>query len=341
MFTKKSQKIAKKFYCENCDYYTNNKNDYTKHLSTQKHKMFTKNVQNPNTVYFCVCGKKYKYRQSLSRHIKNCNGKKIPNHNFENKKMVKNGKKWVKNGKNQKMSIFEKSEISGCKNVHFCECGKSYKYQQGLSRHKRTCYVYAENNIIVKEENTNELKNMFMELMEQNKEILAQNTEIARKPTTINNTQFNVMNYLNTECKNAMNLSDFIDTFEFSLKDLQVLSTKGYQESMENTFIKQLCGMEKTLRPIHCSDKKRKSFYIKDNDVWEKDTDNAKLIRGMKNLSFIHNNALNKWKNKHEDWNSDEKKQIFYCNSILEFAKCDKEKERNKILSKLVGLSIK
>ena len=188
MFTKKSQEIPKKFYCEKCDYYTNNKKDYNKHLSTQKHKMFTKNVQNPNTVYFCVCGKEYKYRQSLSRHIKICNGKKIPNHNFENKKMVKNGKKWVKNGKNQKMSIFEKSEISGCKNVHFCECGKSYKYQQGLSRHKRNCKVYVETNIVVKNNDDNDLKKMFVELMEQNKEILAQNTEIARKPTTINNT---------------------------------------------------------------------------------------------------------------------------------------------------------
>ena len=137
-----------------------------------------------------------------------------------------------------------------------------------------------------------------------------------------------------------MNLTDFIDSFEFSIQDLEMLNKKGYQEAMEKTFVKQLCDMDKTKRPIHCSDKKRKSFYIKDNDVWEKDKDNAKLIRGMKNLSFVHNRTLNKWKTKNNDWN-DEKKQIFYCYSIIEFAKCDKEKERNKVLSKLVNLSIR
>ena len=61
----------------------------------------------------------------------------------------------------------------------------------------------------------------------------------------------------------------------------------------------------------------------------------------MKNLSFIHNNTLDKWKNKNTDWNRDEKKQLFYCNSIVELAKCDKEKERNKIINKLIVLSIK
>jgi len=185
---------------------------------------------------------------------------------------------------------------------------------------------------------------MFMELMKQNSEVLEKCTELAEKPTTINNTtnntQFNVMNYLNTECKDAMNLTDFIDSFEFSIQDLELLNKKGYQEAMEKTFVKQLCDMEKTKRPIHCSDKKRKSFYIKDNDIWEKDKDNAKLIRGMKNLSFVHNRTLNKWKTNNNNWN-DEKKQIFYCYSIIEFAKCDKEKERNKVLSKLVNLSIK
>ena len=340
MVYEKSPKIPKKFECEKCDYYSNNKKDYNKHLLTQKHIMFTNVDTKVANEYFCDCGKKYKYRQSLYRHTKICNGEKNQDHNSDNGKMVKNGKKWVKMGKNEKMSIFEKTSISGCKNLHFCECGKSYKYQQGLSRHKRNCKVYVDTNIVVKNDD-NDLKKMFIELMEQNKEILAQNTEIARKPTTINNTQFNVMNYLNTECKDAMNLTDFINSFEFSLKDLEMLNNKGYQEAMEHTFVKQLCDMEKTKRPIHCSDKKRKSFYIKDNDVWEKDKNNEKLIKGMKCLSFVHGSALKKWKNKNDDWNSNERKQVFYCNSIIEFAKCDKEKERNKVLSKLVNLSIK
>ena len=96
--------------------------------------------------------------------------------------MVKNGKKWLKNGKNQKMSIFEKTAKAECQNLYFCECGKSYKYQQGLSRHKKSCELYIESNtIITNDEDNDDLKKMFILLMEQNKEILAQNTEIARK----------------------------------------------------------------------------------------------------------------------------------------------------------------
>ena len=99
------------------------------------------------------------------------------------------------------------------------------------------------------------------------KELMLKCTELAEKPTTINNTtnntQLNVMNYLNTECKDAMNLTDFINSFEFSIKDLEMLNSKGYQEVMEKTFVKQLCDMDKTKRPIHCSDKKRKSFLYK------------------------------------------------------------------------------
>ena len=325
----KNAKNAKKYYCEKCDFLTCKKSNWNKHITTAKHKMLT-NVDDGNkTIYKCVCGKKYAYRQSLHRHkmVKKC------------EKMLNDNSKMVKNGKNGKKMV----NVQKCpKMTYSCICGKIYKYQGGLSRHKSYC-AYTKDNIVLDKDNV-KLQNMVKDLLIKNEELMIKCTELAEKPTNIttnNNTQFNIMNYLNTECKDAMNLTDFIDSFEFSLKDLQVLSTKGYQESMKNTFIKKLCDMEKTKRPIHCSDKKRKSFYIKDNDVWEKDRDNIKLIRGMKNLSFIHNTTLNKWKNKNEDWNSNERKQIFYCNSILEFAKCDKEKERNKILSKLVNLTIK
>ena len=336
----KRAKKGKKYHCEECDYNTCKKSHWLRHVETIKHKMFTnddtKNVQN----YICECKRKYKSRQSLYRHKKNCSASKNTDHTLKIDKMAKNGKKMAKNGKISKNVHFEKNSISECKNLYFCECGKSYKYQCSLSKHKKNCHKYNESTSIIIQEENKDLKDMVKELM-------IKCTELAERPTTINNnnttnnTQFNVMNYLNTECKDAMNLSDFIESFEFSIKDLELLNSKGYQEAMERTFVKQLCDMEKTKRPIHCSDRKRKSFYIKDNDVWEKDKDNEKLIKGMKCLSFIHNSTLNKWKNKNSDWNNNERKQVFYCNSIIEFAKCDKEKERNKILSKLVNLSVK
>ena len=332
MIHQNSQKFSKEFYCKNCDYLAKRKSDFNKHLQSIKHNDTNKHLKK----HICECGREYKHNQNLYRHKKTCNYKKNKEHNFENEKWIKMDKKWIKMDKSEKMSIFEKTENPGCKNLHICECGKSYKYQSGLSKHKKSCEKYKESTSIVIQEENKDLKEMVKELM-------IKCTELAEKPTTniTNNTQFNVMNYLNTECKDAMNLSDFINNIDFSIKDLELLNSKGYQVAMENTFVKQLCDMEKTKRPIHCSDKKRKSFYIKDNDVWGKDTDNEKLIKGMKRLSFIHGDTLNKWKNKNKDWNNNERKQVFYCNSIIEFAKCDKEKERNKVLSKLVNLSVK
>ena len=337
---KKAKKTTFNFVCEICDFKSNKKQGYTRHLLTRKHKMITddykKNV--------CFCGKSFEHRQNLYRHKKTCT---YQNNEEHNEKWLTNGKFGKQMANISKNVHFEKKSNSENKKLYFCECGKTYKHRSSLSKHRLKCkYEDNSTNIVVKESNDPDWKNMFMNLMKQNSEVLEKCTELAEKPTTINNTtnnntQFNVMNYLNTECKDAMNLSDFIDSFEFSIKDLELLNTKGYQEVMENTFIKQLCDMDKTKRPIHCSDKKRKSFYLKDNDVWEKDKDNVKLIRGMKNLSFIHNNTLDKWKNKNTDWNRDEKKQLFYCNSIVELAKCDKEKERNKIINKLIVLSIK
>ena len=342
---KKSYKTTLKFVCEICDFKCSKKQGYERHLLTRKHQMITNDYKKSYQKNVCFCGKKYEHRQNLYRHKKTCVYKDLGDHG---QKWIKMDKKWIKMDNSEKMSIFEKSENLEDKKMHFCECGKKYKYPSGLSKHKKICQEYNKDNtnIVIKEDSNSELKHMFIELMKQNSEVLDKCTELAEKPTTIhnttnNNTQFNVMNYLNTECKDAMNLTDFINDFIFSLKDLELLNAKGYQEVMENTFIKQLRDMDKTKRPIHCSDKKRKSFYLKDNDVWEKDKDNKNLINGMKKLSFVHGSALNKWKNKNHDWNNDERKQVFYCNSIIEFSKCDKEKERNKIINKLIVLSIK
>ena len=327
MDNKKVAKSGKKWHCILCDYTTSRKSHWEKHINTKKHNMKTNDNNDNEYDNKCICGKTYSNRHNLSRHKKKC---KFLKNLDDSSGMVKNGKKMVKNGKCPKMSFS-------------CICGKIYKYQAGLSRHKSTC-TYKENSLTVVEANaTNDVMKLVKELLEKNEDLVEKYTELAEKPTTniTNNTQFNVMNYLNTECSDAMNLSDFVDQFEFSLKDLDLLQSKGYQEAMERTFVKQLCDMEKTKRPIHCSDKKRKSFYVKDNNVWEKDQDNKKLIVGVQKLSSIHNRALSKWRSYNVDWSSNDKKQDFFNKSVQEFTKCDHEKEQNKIFVKLTKLSVK
>ena len=333
----KTQKTQEKYSCKKCNFNSCNKYDYNKHLQTKKHndnKMLTKNV------HFCDCGKTYKYLSGLSRHKLKCNFKKNDTGMINAKKMLKNAK---------------------C--PFLCDCGKSYKHQSSYSRHCQSCKFSKNNNKLVKyEHNENieniEIKKMIIKVLEKNSELLEKNTEIlekndemmekiveiAKEPkTTINNnnTQFNVMNYLNTECKDAMNFSDFINDFVFSLDDLNLLHEKGYQEAMEQTFIKQLRDMDKTKRPIHCSDKKRKSFYIKDKDIWIKDENNIKILDGVKEITHKQFGTIKQWATYNKDWLDVEKKQDFFNMSISELSKAKKEKYLNKLIIKLTSLSLK
>jgi hypothetical protein len=335
MFTEKSKNSLKKYSCEKCNYYSNNKKDFKKHLETKKHNVDTKRTN----VYKCICGKQYKYRQSLYRHKQQCKKSKITNQNTE---WINMDKKWINMDKSEK-----------CPFSYICECGKTYKYQSGLSKHKKICKVLNENenkniiqeNTIIKYEKNDisELKDMFIKLLEKNDETNDKLLELAKEPKTniTNNTQFNVMNYLNTECKDAMNFSDFINDFVFSLDDLNLLHEKGYQEAMEQTFIKQLRDMDKTKRPIHCSDKKRKSFYIKDKDIWIKDENNLKILDGVKEITHKQFGTIKQWATYNKDWLDVEKKQDFFNMSISELSKAKKEKYLNKLIIKLTSLSLK
>jgi hypothetical protein len=207
-----------------------------------------------------------------------------------------------------------------------CECGKKYKYHSGYYRHKKQCIVNEEQKISKNKNHLIELKEMFTQMIKQNNETNMKLLDIVNQPKIINNntthnTQFNIMNYLNNECKDAMNLTDFINELPFSLDDLEIMGTKGYQQSMEETFIKQLRDMEKTKRPIHCSDRKRKSFYIKDDNIWERDEDNSKIVNGLKKISQKHLGMLSSWTNYNKNWSHNERKQDFFNKSVQEVAK--------------------
>ena len=325
----KVAKSGKKWQCKSCNYLTSKKSHWMKHIDTKKHNILTNTYMTNIPLYECVCGKEYKQRQSLYNHKKNCRFQK-------NDTICQNGKQMANFGKqmanSEKMSKNEK--------LFNCECGKTYKHASSLSKHKQKCNFNLTKLVLHKEEP--DWKEMFLKLLEQNTEVLETCKEIAKEPKIVNNnTQFNVMNYLNTECKDAMNMSDFIRDFQFSLKDMEILGTKGYQEAMEQTFIKKLFDMDKTKRPIHCSDKKRKSFYIRDNDVWEKDNNNEKLILSMKDISNVHNRAISKWQKHNNDWLDNDRKHDFYLKYVFEFTKCGHEKETNNILTKLTNLTIK
>ena len=233
MTTLKSQKIAKKFICKNCDYDTSKKNDYEKHLTTTKHKNTTKKetIQQENL------------------------------------------------------------------NTFICSCSKSYNHRASLFNHKKKCKIDLEKNIseTLVTPDFNILTSMMLELMKSNNDLQKQLVDICKtNSTTItnsninsNNKTFNLQFFLNEQCKDAMNISDFANSFDLQLSDLESVGELGYVEGITKIFVDKLNSMDIYKRPIHCSDAKRETLYVKDDNKWEKEERNNPKIRyAIKTISF-------------------------------------------------------
>ena len=170
-----------------------------------------------------------------------------------------------------------------------CECGNKYNFSSGLSRHKKKCQYNAEEpieNTFVPEEKEPSDRQLIMTVIKQMAEKDKQMTELTSQITKIiprigdmsnsNNTNtncnntFNVQLYLNNECKNAMSIQDFIKSIELNMSHLKAVTDKGYVDSVSNIMIKALGDLEITDRPLHCTDLKRDTIYIKDNNEWNK-----------------------------------------------------------------------
>jgi dsDNA-binding SOS-regulon protein len=187
-----------------------------------------------------------------------------------------------------------------------CNCGKIFQHRQSLFKHRKKC-VY-KNEELTKNDLIKQLMIQNQQLIFENKEfkdlIIDQSNkmmELATKPTNIinntsnsnnNNKQFNLNLFLNEKCKNAMNMSDFIDSIQIEDDDFEDIGKLGYIQGISNIFIKGLKDLDETVRPMHCSDIKRETLYIKDNNVWDKD-ENKKQVKhaiamiAHKNFKYI------------------------------------------------------
>ena len=217
----------------------------------------------------------------------------------------------------------------------FCECGKQYKDRTGLWRHKKKCLVI---NITANIENTNKEENdisseLILSIIQQNQEfkdlLLEQNKaiiELSKNGTTnntninSNNKTFNLQVFLNETCKDAMNIMDFVDSIKIQLSDIESIGELGYVNGMSKLIIKHLNALDENMRPVHCSDPKRDSLYVKDQNVWEKeDPDNKKIKKAIKYISHKNICALSEWKAKYPDCiYSDSLKSDQYNHIVIE-----------------------
>jgi hypothetical protein len=296
-FTPETAEKMKKFYCKNCYFNCCKQSDYDRHISTQKHKNNTKDIndiENPpksaeNNI--CSCGKIYKNYSSLWRHKKTC----IKINNTEN------------NDSFQK-DVNEKTEVIDL--------------------------LLKENNFFkdfIVEQNQ-EFKNLILEIVKKDN---ITNNNITH--TNSHNKSFNLNFFLNETCKNAMNITDFVDSIKLQLSDLENVAKIGYVEGISKIIIKNLNALDVTERPVHCSDSKRDTMYVKDEDKWEKESeDNHKVLKAIEDIADKNRKMVPEWKKKNPECASSKShKADVYSHIMIEAVCSNNDANNNKILKKI------
>jgi hypothetical protein len=253
-------------------------------------------------------------------------------------------------------SMFEEKKNSH--NFTCYKCNKKYKDNSGLWKHQKKCI---ESNIQPK---TEKLSNkitpeLILTVLEQNKEltnlVVEQNKtimELAKNGQgnniynnnnnniNSNNKTFNLQLFLNETCKDAMNITDFVDSLKLQLSDLENIGKVGFIEGISSIIVKNLQALDVHKRPVHCTDKKRETMYIKDEDKWEKDTEEKnKMRKVIKKVACKNQRLLSKYKEEHPGCNYSESKfSDQYSKIVIEamggIGNDDIEKE-NKIIKKI------
>ncbi len=234
-----------------------------------------------------------------------------------------------------------------------CLCGKEYSGRQGLWKHRKICSFIEEND----ESNFSKKissEELFRSLLKDNQEfkqmIIEQNNKIiefvSSKNTTIinnttNNNNFNLQMFLNVQCKDALNISEFVESLQPKIEDLENTGRLGYVEGISKIFLNGLQGLDINKRPIHCSDQKRETIYIKDNNVWEKESDKRdKLKLAIKTVASKNIKQIPLWQKENPDcFDSSSKKNDQYLkivsNSMNGLTSEESNKNFDKIITKL------
>ena len=211
-------------------------------------------------------------------------------------------------------------------NVDFScpNCGKTYKFRSGLSRHKKKCkkiintyvdYDNNDNNLSLNDNKKSLIENeMFKDLFQEQQKQMNETINLLKESVKTNanmipkignkncNNTISINLFLNQECKNAMNLTDFIDQLQVSLEDLDYSKNNGFVAGVTNIFTKQLKDMDPKDRPIHCSDTKRLQFYVKDDNKWARDDNSNKLDQTIHNIKLKQTNKLTEWERLHPNY---------------------------------------
>ena len=240
---------------------------------------------------------------------------------------------------------------------YYCECGKEYKHRQGLWKHKQKCQnskINEELNeiqnetITTKNDQANK-DNLIEYLIKENSEFKTLIMELIKKDNNISNSNinstvnshnktFNLQFFLNEQCKDALNIGEFVDSIKLQLTDLENTGRTGYVEGISKILIKNLNELDVIKRPIHCSDLKREVLYIKDNDKWSKEDDDKQVIKKViKDVANKNIRQIPEWTNLNPDCKqSDSKKNNQYLNIVMNAMSGGSNEEQNSNIDKII-----
>ena len=235
-----------------------------------------------------------------------------------------------------------------------CLCGKNYKDNSGLWRHKKKCTQNLKNDLANEEKQQQLIEYLLKEnsefkqlMLDQNKNMLelAKNSGNNHHNTTNNNNNnnnFNLQFFLNDTCKDAMNIMDFVSQLQVGVNDLEETGRLGFAEGISKIFIKGLKQINVNDRPLHCSDSKRETLYIKSNNEWTKENeDKIILTNAIKHVAHKNMKQISEWTKDHPEYNDSDSKQSDKYLQIVSEAMSGSTKEEaiknyNKIIKNII-----
>jgi|UniRef100_A0A6C0IKF7 hypothetical protein len=312
--------MPKEYFCEVCNYRTNRKSSYEKHIVSAKHHIKTANMIKETHIQ---ADEEVDTQQLTCRYCSRVLS------SIRGKTKHENRCKYKPEDINKNVGDYDDVKISTTENLD-----------------------NKVNDVI----SSDLLKNV----VEQNAQLIKLLTE-TKTPTTINNTtnnsnttnyntlnstnNFNLQVFLNEDCKDAMNLMDFVNSLKYKIEDLENTGKSGYVEGISKLMLDGLKGMEITQRPIHCTDIKRDSVYVKDNDEWQRDNNKDKLTNAIKYVANNNLKVLPKWTDKnpqHKDFASETHRTYMKIVNEASGGGTDEEDEKNmkKIIKKVAAETV-
>jgi len=256
------------------------------------------------------------------------------------------------------------------KTSKICECGKQYFDRSGLWKHTKKCVLKKYNEKVIEEKVIEEkidldedikfdkdkidTNALILQLLKQNQELQRSLIEISKEKVVTNNTNntnntntnnktFNLQFFLNEQCKDALNIGEFVDSIKIQLSDLEATGRQGYVEGITSIINKNLDKLDKCKRPIHCSDLKREVLYIKNNDEWVKEDSTTPLLKkAIKEIAYKNILQINEWKLLHPGCNqADSRKNDLYLKIVSNAMSGSTKEEQLKNYDKIVSNIIK